>query len=165
MYFGFGSFFAICPLFRRKRYSPAMLRVYPRCRSFTQNTTSPALGFRRRISPMSLIVRSVLVRVTVRATRAIYKRFERPVVAFQPAVDILSVRPIADGCFRDTVLLCIASQRLPIQGGLCYLTCAANRVPPAFAFVGQLNLNTEASYSLLFISLLVTHHCKSYSLP
>ncbi len=59
MYLGLGSFMGFPSIRRRSLYSPEIDLVYPRWRSFTQNTTRPAWGFLRRISLTSLISVSV----------------------------------------------------------------------------------------------------------
>lgn len=51
----------------------------------------------------------VLVGVMMRAVRAILQRMQRPVVAFEPAVDILSVCMVADSCFCYPLLLCVTN--------------------------------------------------------
>ena len=46
----------------------------------------------------------MLIGVAVRTVRAVQQRVERSVVTFQPAVDVLPVCPVADGCLCDAVL-------------------------------------------------------------
>lgn len=63
----------------------------------------------------------MLVWVVMRPARSILEAFQRPVVSFAPAVDILSVSAVPDCCFCHPVLVRIFDQGLPESGGLCYL--------------------------------------------
>ena len=47
----------------------------------------------------------VLIRVTVWPVRTIFKRFQRAVIAFHPAVDVLPVCPVPFRCFCDAMFL------------------------------------------------------------
>ena len=53
------------------------------------------------------LFRPVLIRMTVRTVGTVGQRLQRPVVALAPAVNILAVGVVADGCFCDAIFLCI----------------------------------------------------------
>ena len=56
----------------------------------------------------------------VRTMRTVGQRLQRSVVSFPPAINILAVGVVADGCFRDAMFLCVGNQGLPEAHGLCY---------------------------------------------
>lgn len=53
------------------------------------------------------LFRPVLIRVMMRSMGTVGQRLQRPVVALAPAVNILAVGVVADGCFCDAIFLCI----------------------------------------------------------
>ena len=65
--------------------------------------------------------RRVLVGVVMRPVRAVCQRLERTIVPLTPAVDILPVQPVTNGCRCDAVFVRILNYRLPKAHGLCYL--------------------------------------------
>ena len=67
------------------------------------------------------LLRRMLVRMAVRAVGAVCEGLEGAVVAFPPAVDILAVGMVADGCFCDAIFLRVLDKGLPVAHGLCYL--------------------------------------------
>ena len=67
------------------------------------------------------LLRRVLVRVMMRPVRAVCQRLERTIVPLAPAVDVLPVQPVTNGCRSDAVFVRILNYCLPKAHGLCYL--------------------------------------------
>jgi len=51
----------------------------------------------------------VLIGVAVRSMGSVCQRLQRPIVAFEPAIDILAVRVVTNCRLCDSVLLCITN--------------------------------------------------------
>ena len=65
--------------------------------------------------------RRVLVWVMMRSMREVCQRLECTVVPLAPAVDVLPVQPVTNGCRGDAVFVRILNYCLPKAHGLCYL--------------------------------------------